>query len=138
MCNATYEASAHTKTLEHSPTHVDGWSYFADVPEKFGYITTTENSVLQFELFPKEGKNNTLILHYLESYPEEWGSVLVSFSNGHNSLEVNARKRRNKYSQTAEASFDLQSNEPFNVTITSLSGKFKLLELFLFSCQQQS
>ena len=142
-CNTTSSATAISETLEGSPSLADGWSYYADVPGKYGYIANTSGSVLEFNLHPNQ-KRNVFVLQYLHSYTDEWGNARVDFSigsfeDGLRKVKLKAQQKTNHVSQTAQKFFHLpHSEETVTVTITSLGGKFKVLGYMMLSCEGQT
>ena len=151
-CKTAYEASAFSGTLQSAARILNndegiednGWSYYADVPGKYGYITTSETpgSTIEFTVRPEPGRQNILVVHYLQSYTNDWGNVKIGFShNAHDTSLLKARVRSVKESQMDEAQYVLRdweraddNDKPLKVTLTSLGGKFKLLELILLVC----
>lgn len=136
-CEEAFGASAFSNTLEKSPSDNNGWSYFADVPEKFGFISNTTDSTLSFDVAPQKGTRDELIVHYLRSYSPEWGTakIKVSGENMSPQMWVIDSHTDEQASQMDEFKVDLGTDTPpFTVTIKNLEGKVKILELFVFSC----
>lgn len=135
-CKESFSASAFSNTLENSPSYVDGWSYYADVPEKYGFISNSTNSTLSFDVAPEKGMNNQLYIHYLRSYSPEWGTAHIEVSGGSSELILDSHTDEHE-SQLAEIKMKLGgSDDPYKVTIRNIQGKVKIVELFLYSCKQ--
>ena len=140
-CQATFNASAFKETLEHAPSTIgNGWSYFADAPLKYGYISNTTDSVLQFDI-PYNGSkgemaNTLLYVNYLRSYTPEWGSAKIKI-NGRKPHVIDSHWDDHS-SQLDTMKIDLSKAEaPFKVTIKNLGGKVKIVELLLYSCKSE-
>ena len=144
QCEKHYSASAFEGTLEDAPSIAEGWSYYADAPTKFGYISNTTGSVLQITI-PKYDEQQTtgssnavnpsLYVHYLRSYSPEWGKAEVNVTN-----MVATPTTIDSHTDQDASQLDLvkiglkHSDEPYVVNIKNLGGKVKIVELFLYSC----
>lgn len=139
-CKQIFEASSYSGTLEGSPSFNKGWLYYADVPEKYGYISQSPNSTLTFDLSGNlhQGtkKTNKLFVHYMRSYSNEWGTALIEWVNNDSgrkgSLIINSKTEVHE-SQLAEAVIELGSATQ-EVQITNINGKVKIMEIILEDC----
>lgn len=137
-CKKHYAVSAFNATLEHAPSFVsEGWSYYADAPSKFGYISDKSGSVLQFEIPHQDGiVQPVLYIHYMRSYTPEWGKASVVVSPGGMRRPKIIDSHGGDKSQIDVIKIELKSSdEPYTVTIKNFrGGKVKIVELFLMSC----
>lgn len=138
-CEEAFEASSFSGTLEDAPKTNVGWKYYADVPEKFGYISQVSNSTLTFDVsgsLQGTEKTNKLFVHYLRSYSDEWGTALIEWvdndSGKKGSLIINSKTDAHE-SQLAEAVIELGSATQ-EVRITNINGKVKIVEVILEAC----
>ena len=92
-------------------------------------------SSFDLTVVPQEDRDNKVVVHYLQSYSEDWGTARIDFSAGHRGSQIDSRAQVHE-SQVAEEVFDLAPGvtKPINVTITGLGGKVKLVELLVLSC----
>jgi len=149
-CDSTSTGgSSFDGTLQAAATKIDGgWSYYADSGEKYGFISSTENSSLQFrfDLPANTAGRTSIFIHYLSSYTEEWGKARVSISckcgaaqelcipfEGDSSKVINSRTSGHA-SQLAEFAWQLKSKDnesktSCTTTLTTITGKFKLLRI---------
>ena len=141
-CTKQYAASSFEGSLEQAPSISDGWSYYADAPEKFGYISNTTDALLQFDIPHDSGLGNHLLyVKFLRSWTPEWGKAEVWTGPE----EIEGRKPAAMIdSHCTEASqidfiklnLDSSSDESHKVRIKNIEGKVKIVEVLLYSCTE--
>lgn len=91
---------------------------------------------------PQKGRINKLFVHYLRSYSDEWGTASVTIvgytpkemAEKNKGVSILHSKTDVHESQLAEAEFDVDFRAR-GIRITNLSGKVKIVELSLQSCE---
>lgn len=137
-CQKYISLSAHANSLKLAPAHVDGWSYFADRPGKYGFISTGSGSSITFSIVvPQTDLHNWINIHYMRSYSAEWGSAVVRVCGTNRSWQMKARNTAAHESQLVNLRIPLPTvHTPCNITFANdRGGKFKLAAIhYLFKC----
>ena len=144
-CVKQYAGSSFEETLEHAPSYSDGWSYYADAPDKFGYISNATDSVLVFDIPHESGAvNQWLFVKFLRSWSPEWGKAMVWLGTENINRRLTFKPTAVIDSHCKEASqidfvkleLDSSSDEPYKVRIKNVGGKVKILEVLIYSCEK--